>query len=220
MEAIYDQVAEWATIYGWQIVGAIAILLIGRIVIGVITGIIGKMLRRTKTDETLIKFLVSLTKAALLAILFIVILNKLGVQTTSFVAIIGAAGLAIGFALQGSLSNFAAGVMLIIFRPFKAGDFVEAGGTVGIVEEIGIFVTMMKTPDNKQIIVPNSGITGSNITNYSAKDTRRVDLVFGIGYGDDIAKAQKILEDILANHEAILKDPEAVVKGIGIGSAE
>lgn len=211
MEGIYDQVVEWATVYGWQIVGALAILIIGRIVIGIITSLIRKMLKRTKTDETLVKFLVTLTKTALLAILFIVVLNQLGVQTTSFVAIIGAAGLAIGFALQGSLANFAAGVMLIIFRPFKAGDFVEAGGTMGIIEEIGIFSTLMKTPDNKQIFVPNSGITGSNITNYSAKDTRRVDLVFGIGYDDDLKKAREILERLLKEDDRILKDPAPVV---------
>jgi len=211
MEGLLDKIIDWAAIYGWKIVGALAILIIGRIVVGIITGMVKKIMRKSNMDETLIKFLGSLTKTGLMVILFIVVLNQLGVQTTSFVAIIGAIGLAIGFALQGSLANFAAGVMLILFRPFKAGDFVEAGGTVGSIEEIGIFSTIMKTPDNKKIIIPNSNITGGNIVNYSAKDTRRVDLVFGIGYDDDLKKAKQLLEQILQGDNRILKDPAPVV---------
>ena len=211
MEGLWDKVIEWGALYGLKIVGAIAVLIIGRIVVGIITGVVRRLLKRAQTDETLEKFLTTLTKTALLVILFIVVLNQLGVQTTSFVAIIGAAGLAIGFALQGSLANFAAGVMLIVFRPFRAGDFVEAGGTVGVVEEIGIFSTVMKTVDNKKIIVPNGGITSGNIVNYSAKDTRRVDLVFGIGYDDDLRKAKRVLERILGEDSRILKDPAPVV---------
>lgn len=211
MEGLTDKIIEWGALYGMKIVGALAILIIGRIVVGILTGIVRRLLKRSKTDETLIKFITSLTKTALLAILFIVVLNQLGIQTTSFVAIIGAAGLAIGFALQGSLANFAAGVMLIIFRPFKAGDFVEAGGATGVVEEVGIFSTIMKTLDNKKIILPNSGVTGGNIVNYSAKETRRVDLVFGIGYDDNLKKAKQILEQLLQADARILKDPAAVV---------
>jgi small conductance mechanosensitive channel len=219
MEGILDKIIEWSTLYGLKIVGALAILIIGRIVVGIITGAVKKVMRKSKMDETLVKFLSSLTKTGLMVILFIVVLNQLGVQTTSFVAIIGAIGLAIGFALQGSLANFAAGVMLILFRPFKAGDFVEAGGTIGSVEEIGIFSTIMKTPDNKKIIIPNSNITGGNITNYSAKDTRRVDLVFGIGYDDDLKKAKQILEQILKADDRILKDPAAVVAVSELGDS-
>ncbi len=219
MEGILDKIIEWGAMYGMKIVGALAILIIGRIVVGIITGAVKKIMRKSKTDETLVKFLSSLTKTGLLVILFIVILNQLGVQTTSFVAIIGAIGLAIGFALQGSLSNFAAGVMLILFRPFKAGDFVEAGGTIGSVEEIGIFSTIMKTPDNKKIIVPNSNITGGNIINYSAKETRRVDLVFGIGYDDNLKKAKQILEQILQADDRILKDPAPVVAVSELGDS-
>ena len=211
MEGLTDKIIEWGALYGMKIVGALAILIIGRIVVGILTGIVRRLMKRSRSDETLIKFITSLTKTALLAILFIVVLNQLGVQTTSFVAIIGAAGLAIGFALQGSLSNFAAGVMLIIFRPFRAGDFVEAGGATGVVEEVGIFSTIMKTPDNKKIIIPNSGITGGNIVNYSAKETRRVDLVFGIGYEDDLKKAKQILERLVNEDNRILKDPAPVV---------
>ncbi len=211
MEDITAKIVEWGTLYGMKLVGAIVLFIIGRIVVGIITNIVKRLMKRANVDETLAKFFGSLTRTALLAILFIVILNQLGVQTTSFVAIIGAAGLAVGFALQGSLANFAAGVMLMIFRPFKAGDFVEAGGATGVVEEVGIFSTIMRTGDNKKIIIPNSGITGGNIVNYSAKETRRVDLVFGIGYDDDLKKAKQILERLLSEDSRILKDPAPVV---------
>ena len=219
MEGLTDKIIEWGALYGLRVVGALAILIIGRIIVGILTNIVQRVLRKSKTDETLIKFVANLTKTALLAILFIVVLNQLGVQTTSLVAIIGAAGLAVGFALQGSLANFAAGVMLIIFRPFKVGDFIEAGGSTGIVEEIGIFSTIMKTVDNKKIIIPNSGITGSNIVNYSAKETRRVDLVFGIGYDDDLKKAKQILEQLLQADDRILKDPAPVVAVSELGDS-
>jgi small conductance mechanosensitive channel len=211
VEGLTDKILEWGAMYGPKVIGALAIFIIGRIVIGFLVGIVKRLLTKSKTDETLVKFLTSLTRTALLAILFIVVLNQLGVQTTSFVAIIGAAGLAIGFALQGSLANFAAGVMLIIFKPFKAGDFVEAGGSTGIVEEVGIFSSIMRTVDNKKIIIPNGGITGGNIVNYSANETRRVDLVFGIGYGDDLKKAKQILVQILEADDRILPDPAPVV---------
>ncbi len=211
MEELLDKLIDWGSLYGLKVVGAIAIFIIGRFVIGIVTGIVKRIMIKSKTDETLVKFIVSLAKTALLLILFIAVLNQLGIQTTSFIAIIGAVGLAIGFALQGSLANFASGVLLIAFRPFKLGDFVEAGGTVGVIEEISMFSTIMKTPDNKEIIVPNSNITGGNITNYSAKETRRVDLVFGIGYDDDIKKAKQILERLVSEDERILKDPAPVV---------
>jgi small conductance mechanosensitive channel len=138
---------------------------------------------------------------------FIAALDQLGVDTTSLIALIGAAGLAVGLALQGSLQNFAAGVMLVVFRPFKIGDVVDAGGAMGKIEKISIFSTTMITPDNRDIIVPNGQIYSGTITNYSANETRRVDLVFGIGYGDDMRKAKEIMEDIVAKHELILDDP-------------
>jgi len=211
MENILDQITIWATSYGFKIVGAIAILVLGRIVIGIIAGVINRMMKRGQTDDTLRKFVVSLTRIALLTFVIIAALGTLGVQTASFVAVIGAAGLAIGFALQGSLANFASGVMLIIFRPFRAGDYVEAGGTGGSVESVQIFNTILKTPDNKKVIIPNSKITGDSITNYSAMDTRRIDMVFGIGYGDDIKKAKNTLERILGEDNRILKDPAPTV---------
>jgi len=211
MENWISVLYEYAVLYGTRVVGAIAILVLGRIGVGIVAGIIRRLMIRGKVDETLTKFVVSLARIALLVFVFIAALGSLGFETTSFIAVIGAAGLAIGFALQGSLGNFASGVMLVIFRPFKTGDFVEAGGAVGIIEEIGIFSTIMRTGDNKKVIIPNSGITGSNITNYSAKETRRVDLVFGIGYGDDIRKAKEILQRLMRKDDRILTDPEPVV---------
>lgn len=211
MENLMSIIQEYATTYGIKIIGAIAIIIIGRIVTGILIGIVGRMMRRAEVDETLTKFLTRLTKIALLTFVILAALATLGVQTTSFIAVIGAAGLAIGFALQGSLSNFAAGVMLIIFRPFKVGDYIEAGGSSGVVEAIHIFNTVLRTPDNKKVIIPNSRVTGDNITNYSAHDTRRVDLVFGIGYEDDIKKAKEILEKILSEEARVLRDPAPTI---------
>jgi small conductance mechanosensitive channel len=172
---------------------------------------IAAIMEKREVDALLASFTSNIAYVALVAFVVIAALGQLGIQTTSFVAIIGAAGLAIGLSLQGSLSNFASGVMIIAFRPFKVGDFIEAGGVSGVVEGIQIFSTQMRTGDNKAIIVPNSNITGSNITNYSAKDTRRVDLVFGIGYEDDIKKAKEILMELATSDERVLKDPEPVV---------
>ncbi len=211
MEHWTNLITEWLAAYGLKVAGALAILIFGRIVVGLIASMVGRLLRRAKTEETLTKFVTSLTRIGLLIFVILAAVNTLGIETTSFVAVIGAAGLAVGFALQGSLANFASGVMLIIFRPFKTGDFVEAGGTTGSVEAIHIFNTVLKTPDNKMIIIPNSAVTGGNITNYSAHETRRVDMVFGIGYDDDIRKAKQVLEQILAADERILKDPAPVV---------
>ena len=169
------------------------------------------IMERRNIDALLASFTSNIAYVALVAFVVIAALSKLGIQTTSFVAIVGAAGLAIGLSLQSSLSNFASGVMIIAFRPFKVGDFIEAGGVAGVVEGIQIFSTQMRTGDNKQIIVPNANITGSNITNYSAKDTRRVDMEFGTGYGDDIKLAKEILTKLLEEDERILKDPAPLV---------
>jgi len=170
-------------------------------------------------DAALVHFVLSLVYWGLLAIVVIAALGQLGIQTASFVAIIGAAGLAIGLALQGSLSNFASGVLLLVFKPFKAGDFVEAAGTAGSIEKIQIFTTELVTPDNKQIIIPNSAITGGTITNYSAKDTRRVDLTIGISYDDDIDKARELIFDEISKDDRILKEPEPVVLVMTLGDS-
>lgn len=211
MENLLDKLLEWGALYGTKILAAIAILVIGRIVVGILVGVVRRLMTRANVDETLTKFVVSLTRIALMVFLVIAAVGALGVQTTSFVAIIGAAGLAIGFALQGSLANFASGVMLIIFRPFKAGDYVEAGGSAGSVETISIFNTVLNTPNNCKVIIPNSKVTGDNIVNYSAKEMRRIDLVFGIGYGDDLRLAKETLNEIIAADSRILKDPEPTV---------
>ncbi len=211
MENLTDKLLEWGALYGTKILAAIAILVIGRIVVGLLVGVVRRLMTRANVDETLTKFVVSLTRIALMVFLVIAAVGALGVQTTSFVAIIGAAGLAIGFALQGSLANFASGVMLIIFRPFKTGDYVEAGGSAGSVEAISIFNTVLNTPNNCKVIIPNSKITGDNIVNYSAKEMRRIDLVFGIGYGDDLRLAKETLNEIIGADSRILKDPEPTI---------
>ena len=160
---------------------------------------------------TLVSFVGNLSYVALLAFVIIAAMNQLGIHTASFIAVLAEAGLAVGLALQGSLSNFAEGVLLIIFKPFKVGDYIEGGGTAGTVEEIQIFTTQLKSPDNKAIIVPNAKMLGDNITNYTVKGTRRVELVFGIGYDDDIDKARQVIEDIIAQDNRVIKDPAPAV---------
>ncbi|WP_438865455.1 mechanosensitive ion channel family protein [Neptunicella sp.] len=198
---------------------AIIIYIIGRIVVNVLTGLLGKVLRKAKYEDMLIAFIQAIAHAVLMLFVIVASLNELGVDTTSLVALLGAAGLAIGLSLQGSLQNFAAGVMLLVFRPFKTGDFIEAGGATGIVEGISIFNTQIRTGDNKQVIVPNGAIYGGNITNYSAKPTRRVDMVFGIGYGDDLLKAKKVLEEIIASDERVLAEPAPVIAVSELGDS-
>jgi small conductance mechanosensitive channel len=194
-----------------NIVAALAIFVVGRWVARILLRVIQRIMVRAKVEDTLSKFIGNIAYAMMLAFVILAAINRLGVDTTSFAAIIAAAGLAIGFALQGSLANFAAGVMLIVFKPFKAGDFIEAGGCKGVVEEVHIFNTRMRTGDNVLIIIPNSQVTNGVITNFSAKDTRRIDLVFGCGYNDDLAAVKQYLEQVLTEDERILKDPEPVI---------
>jgi small conductance mechanosensitive channel len=192
---------------------------LGRLGAKLISKLIKRVIRKSSWGDIAATFIGNIVYYALLAFVIITALNKLGLQTTSFVAILGAAGLAIGLALQGSLSNFASGAMIVIFRPFKVGDFVEAGGATGIVEEIQIFNTILKTPDNKVVIVPNSQITGGKITNYSQKPIRRVDLVFGIGYDDDILQAKKLLQEIVEADERILTEPPTKIAVSELGDS-
>jgi small conductance mechanosensitive channel len=212
IEETTSQIVSFLSVYGLQVVGAILILIVGRIAAGILAGATKRGLVKAHVDPALVSFLTSLVRIGVLAFAIIAALKKFGVETTSFVAVLGAAGLAIGLALQGSLSNFAAGVLLLIFKPFKIGDYVEAGGTAGAVREIGIFTSTFHTPDNKKVIIPNAQITGGIITNYSANDTRRVDLVAGIGYGDDMGKAKEVLERILGSHPLVLDDPAPVIE--------
>lgn len=202
---------EWIALYGMKVIGAAAILVIGYFAAIGIRGFLRRMLRRSKVDETLVSFITSVSYVAIMAFVVIAAVGKLGVQTASFVAVIGAAGLAIGLALQGSLANFAAGVLMVIFKPFKVGDFIEAGGSMGVVEEIGIFTTEIKSPDNKKIIVPNAKVTGDKIINYTAKDKRRVDIVAGVSYSDDLDKVRKVLEEILSGDGRILQEPAPTI---------
>jgi small conductance mechanosensitive channel len=211
MEQIVAKVQEWVVLYGLKAIGAIAIFFIGWFVAKGVRVIIRKMLQKGHVDETLVSFVSSVTYVGIMAFVIIAALGQLGIQTASFIAILGAAGLAVGLALQGSLANFAAGVLMIIFKPFKIGDYIEGGGVSGAVEEIGIFTTELKSPDNKKIIVPNAKMTSDNIVNYTAKEIRRLDIVAGVSYGDDIDKVKKVLEDILAKDERILKDPPPTI---------
>ncbi len=208
---LIPQVQEWLAFYGLKIIAAIAIFIVGRWVAKILRNTVKKMMTRNKVDQTLVSFVGSILYAVLIVFVVIAALNQLGIQTTSLIAVLGAAGLAVGLALQGSLSNFAAGVLMIIFRPFKAGDYIEGGGVAGTVEDVQIFTTQLITPDNKLIIVPNSKIMGDNITNYSAKDTRRLELVVGVGYGDDLDLARRVLQSVIDKEERILDTPAPVV---------
>lgn len=211
LDDIGNGAIEFAKSYGPKILAAIAVYLIGKWVAKIIRGTLRRVLAKAKMDATLSTFLVNIAYAVLMVFVILAALGQLGIQTTSLVALIGAAGLAVAFALQGSLANFAAGVMIIVFRPFKIGDYVEGAGTAGTVENISIFSTILKTPDNKKIIVPNSSVTGGNITNFSANPTRRVDMVFGCAYEDDLRKAKELLQRIVKEHPLVLEDPAPVV---------
>jgi len=211
MDISVDSIADYITFYGMKILIAVLIFFIGKKVAKWISNLTQSTMIKKQVDPALQHFISSLVYYALVAFVAIAALGQLGIQTASFVAIVGAAGLAIGLALQGSLANFAAGFLILMFRPFKIGDFVEVAGTAGVVQKIQIFTTELTTPDNKLIIIPNSGVTGGNITNFSAMDTRRVDLVFGIGYGDDIDKAKALIQSIVDADDRILKDPAVTI---------
>jgi small conductance mechanosensitive channel len=198
---------------------AIIIFIIGKIVVKMLVSVLGKLLTKAKYNDMLVEFLKSIANAVLMLFVIVASLDQLGVDTTSLVAILGAAGLAIGLSLQGSLQNFAAGVMLLVFKPFKAGNYVDAGGVAGTVKSIGVFSTIMNTPDNKEIIVPNGNIYGGNIINFSAKETRRVDMVFGIGYDDDLRKAKSLLEEMVKEDSRILQDPAPQVAVSELGDS-
>lgn len=197
--------------YGMKLLLALVLLLVGMWIIKFVVKLLEKNLQG-KFDRTLAGFLTSITRAVLLILLFISIASTIGIEVTSFVAVLGAASFAVGFALQGSLSNFAGGVLLLIFRPFSAGDVIEVDGYKGKVQEIQILYTTMTTFDNKKIMIPNSNVSSNSITNFSAMDKRRVDLTFGIGYDDDFHEAIDILKDIAGKHELVLDDPEPIIR--------
>ena len=211
MENITNWISENGTDWLIQIGIAIAIFIVGKIIARIISNLIESSLRKANTDDLLVDFIGNISYAVLIVAVVLAAIDSLGVNVTSLMAVLGAAGLAVGLALKDSLSNFAAGVMLIIFRPFKTGDFVTAAGTSGVVDEIGLFATLMHTPDNQRIIVPNNAIISGNITNTSALPTRRLDLVFGIAYNDNIGQARDIIMAVLEADERVLEDPAPAV---------
>ncbi len=208
MQAVADQIIEIVTVYGIDVVGALAILILGWIAAGWVRKMVDRGLGRVPNmDSTLRPFLSNIVRWTILAFVLVAVLNQFGVETTSIIAVLGAAGLAIGLALQGTLSNVAAGVMLLILRPFKVGDFVAAGSLSGTVVEIGLFTSELKTGDGIYIMAPNSQIWNQVITNYGRNPTRRIDIQVGIAYDDDIDVAQKALQDLMEKDELVLKDP-------------
>lgn len=195
------------TVYGMRVLAAVAILILGRWVAKIIRNLIERVMTKGRLDQTLVKFVGSLSYVALMAFVVIAALNQIGIQTASFIAVLGAAGLAVGLALQGSLSNFAAGVLMIIFKPFKVGDVIEGAGVAGQVEEIQIFTTQLKTVDNKTIIVPNASVLSGNIVNYSTAGLRRVDMSVAVSYDVDIDRVRSLILDLMASDSRIRKDP-------------
>ncbi|MGD9808909.1 MAG: mechanosensitive ion channel family protein [Deferribacterales bacterium] len=219
MENTVAFIKDWAMTNGLNIVYAIAIFIIGRYIARGLASLMKKALNKANVEITLTKFLSKLVYYLLLAAVVIAALNKLGIETTSVVAVLATAGLAIGLALKDSLSNLAAGVMIIIFKPFVIGNFIETAGTAGIVEEISIFTTKLKTPDNKIIIVPNSSVINGNIINFSAQETRRVDITVGVGYESDIKKVKDILNGIIASTPTVMTDPAPMVALLNLGES-
>ncbi|WP_122082123.1 small-conductance mechanosensitive channel MscS [Vibrio coralliirubri] len=193
--------------YGVNIISALIILFIGNLIVKAVANSVSKVLQKKKMDRAVVEFIHGLVRYLLFVIVLIAALGRLGVQTASVVAVIGAAGLAVGLALQGSLSNFAAGVLIVAFRPFKSGDYVEIGGVAGSVDSIQIFQTVLTTPDNKMVVVPNGSVIGSPITNYSRHNTRRIDLMIGVSYNADLQKTKALLTKICESDERVLKEP-------------
>jgi len=209
-----DQAVAFAYAYGPKVLGALIILIIGRILAGIIRGLLKKALNKSKVDPTFVGFAGNMAYGAILVFAVVAALGKFGVETASIIAVMGAVAFAVGLALQGSLANFASGVMLLLFRPFRVGDFVEVADVAGSVKEIDLLTTIMDTPDNLRIIVPNGKIFGDIIKNYSTNDTRRMDIPCGIAYGASIGDAQKVAMELVQADDRILKDPApAVVVG-------
>ena len=211
LEGIMSKIYDLGVQYGIKVLMAVVTLIIGLWIIKAIMRMIGKNMEKRNVDATLRQFLGSLLGMLLKIMLFISVIGMLGVEMTSFVAILAAAGLAVGMALSGTLQNFAGGAMLVIFKPFKVGDVIDAQGYIGSVKEIQIFNTILKTPDNKTVIIPNGGLATSAMTNFSTEATRRVDFTFGIGYDDDIDKSRTVIEGLIKADSRIFKDPAPVI---------
>lgn len=207
MDSLSPEMMETITRWGINIIGAILILIVGRIAAGIGRGVAKAAMKKGGSEPSLMTFIGNIVYYLIFIFAVVAALARFGIQTASFVAILGAAGFAVGFALQGSLANFASGVMILVFRPFKVGQFINAAGVAGTVKEIGLFATTLATPDNVKILVPNGKVYGDTITNYSANDTRRVDLVMGIGYSSDIDKAVQVMRDIIKADNRVLPEP-------------
>jgi len=205
--------------YGVNIISAVLILFIGNIIVKSIANSVSNVLNNKEMDKAVVDFVHALVRYLLFVIVLIAALGRVGVQTASVIAVIGAAGLAIGLALQGSLSNFAAGVLIVAFRPFKSGDYVEIGGVAGAVDSIQIFQTVLTTPDNKMVVVPNGGVIGGPIINYSRHDTRRVDHVIGVSYSADLQKTKEVIIKILESDERVLKEPAVTVGVVALADS-
>ncbi|MDH3338022.1 MAG: mechanosensitive ion channel [Gammaproteobacteria bacterium] len=205
--------------FGINLVTALVIFVVGRSIIGILVRGLKALMQKQEVDKTLETFVTNLVRMVLLVFVIIAAIGALGVQTTSLIAVLGAAGLAVGLALQGSLSNFAAGVLIVLFRPYRVGDYVEAAGIGGTVEGVQILTTTFKTPDNKTIIVPNSQVMNSVIINYSANETRRVDMVVGVSYGDDLDKVRSTIQDLIAADDRILGEPACTIAVSELGDS-
>lgn len=219
MDTVASQLSVFFTTYGLKIIGAILILIAGRIVAGIGRSTVRRLLEKSKTDPAVVSFASSLTYVLVLTLAVLAALAKFGIQTASFVAILGAAGFAVGFALQGSLANFAAGVLILVLRPFRVGDFIMAAGEAGTVKAIKLFTTELATPDNVKILIPNGKLFGDTIKNVSGYDTRRIDLVIGIGYGSDIQRAHDVTADLIARDDRILKEPAPQIAVLELGDS-
>lgn len=219
IQEVIGKIIELGVPFLLNLVAAIVIYIVGKWLAHVISNALGKLMQKAKVDEALTGFTKNIVYAVLLVFTVLAAVGKLGVQTTSFIAILGAAGLAVGLSLQGTLANFASGVMLILFRPFKLGDFIEGGGVMGTVKEIKIFNTILSSPDNRKIILPNSKISGDTITNFSAIDQRRIDLVFGVSYDDNLKTAKDILQKLVDADSRILKDPAVTIAVSELGDS-
>lgn len=202
---------ELITRFGFNLIAAIVIYIVGSWAAKLVRSLVKRLMSRRQVDVTLVNFTATLAYYGVLAFVVIAALSRLGLQTASFIAVLGAAGLAIGLAFQGSLSNFASGVLMIIFRYFKVGDFIEAGGTMGTVEDIQLFTTRLATPDNRVVYVPNASLLGDNITNFSAKSTRRLDMVFGVSYDADLDQVKRIIQEEIDKESRLLKEPAPMV---------
>jgi small conductance mechanosensitive channel len=218
-ETVKEFLATKGVDYGLKILAALIIFFVGKRLAVIIANLISKAMTKARIEPTLVHFVRNVSYVGLLVFVVIAALSALEVQTAQFIAVVGAAGLAIGLALQGSLANFASGVLLVIFKPFKVGDFVELAGVKGVVKEVQIFNTVLNTLDNIRVIIPNAQVTGGSISNYTANATRRVDLVFGISYGDDINKAKRVIEEVLAADPRVLKDPLPTVAVIALADS-